>query len=255
MTTQIVITFIFGVTFIVTLIIIAIAFPKPTSFQYSVFRIVLSLAAAGVAAMVPGFINVEISSTVGLIVRAGGALAVFVIVFFFNPAHLAVNIEETDKTSLPVAPDQLPNGTPFPADMQEPFVKVWRLLAALEQDGENLWKHVSDQTLSVFADRFHEAEKCIAEHGLFFTEEDYEALKEILRAADFYLGGKVTLSNIRNGTINGDIIKLDLAGPGERNRYVDNAVQLQIRQNKRWLTRYRNLLNKIRSSFHKKITR
>jgi hypothetical protein len=37
--------------------------------------------------MIPGFIEVEISN----LVKAGGALAVFVIVFFFSPAQLAVS--------------------------------------------------------------------------------------------------------------------------------------------------------------------
>jgi hypothetical protein len=50
---------------------------------------VLALAAAGAGAMIPGFINLDLKPTEGLIVRAGGALAVFVIVFFFNPARLA----------------------------------------------------------------------------------------------------------------------------------------------------------------------
>lgn len=94
LTSQIIIAFIFGVTFIVTLIVLAIAFPKPTSFQYGTFRIILALAAAGVAAMIPGFISLEVNPTVGLLIRAGGALAVFVIVFFFNPAQRAVQDSE-----------------------------------------------------------------------------------------------------------------------------------------------------------------
>ena len=57
---QVVIAFAFGIIFVIALIILAIKFPHPTSFQYNVFRIVLSLAAAGVAAMIPGFINVEV---------------------------------------------------------------------------------------------------------------------------------------------------------------------------------------------------
>lgn len=94
LTSQIIIAFIFGVTFVVALVILAIAFPKPTPFQYGVFRITLSLAAAGVAAMMPGFINLEVNPNVGLLIRAGGALAVFVIVFFFNPAQLAIQDSE-----------------------------------------------------------------------------------------------------------------------------------------------------------------
>ncbi len=87
---QIIVAFVFGVTFVVTLIILAIKFPHPTPFRYNVFRIVLALAAAGVAAMIPGFINLAFNPTTEFLVRAGGAIAVFVIVFFFNPAQIAV---------------------------------------------------------------------------------------------------------------------------------------------------------------------
>ena len=78
------IAYVFGLIFIIALLILAIAFPEPTQFQYVVFRIVLALAAAGVASMIPGFIEVQISN----VVRAGGALAVFVLVYFYNPAAL-----------------------------------------------------------------------------------------------------------------------------------------------------------------------
>lgn len=92
----------FGVIFVIVILGIAIGVPNPTSFQYTVFRIVLALAAAGVAAMIPGFINV----TVGTAVRAGGAIAVFVIVFFFSPANLVV------QPTKPNDPDQANTNSP-----------------------------------------------------------------------------------------------------------------------------------------------
>jgi hypothetical protein len=46
--------FAFGVIFVIALLLLAIFFPEPTPFQYQVFRIVLALAAAGVAALIPG---------------------------------------------------------------------------------------------------------------------------------------------------------------------------------------------------------
>lgn len=76
----------FGVTFVSVLLVLALFVPNPTPFQYTVFRIVLALAAGGVAAMIPGFIQLTISSWV----QAGGALAVFLIVFFYSPAALVV---------------------------------------------------------------------------------------------------------------------------------------------------------------------
>ena len=103
LTSQIIIAFIFGVIFIIAMLALALKFPKPTSFQYSVFRTTFSLAAAGVAAMIPGFINLEVNPSLGLLIRAGGALAVFVIVFFFNPAQLKKDDSEDSQTLEQVA--------------------------------------------------------------------------------------------------------------------------------------------------------
>jgi 8-oxo-dGTP pyrophosphatase MutT (NUDIX family) len=88
LSTQVIVAFIFGVVFIVAMLLFSIKFPHPTPFQYNTFRITFSLAAAGVAAMIPGFINLEIDSAIGLLIRAGGAIAVFVLIYFYNPARL-----------------------------------------------------------------------------------------------------------------------------------------------------------------------
>src|SRR5271165_6643693 len=96
MTEQAIGASIFGVVFLITLIALAVKFPRPTPFQYTVFRIVLSLAAAGAGAMIPGFLNLELNSTTGILIRAGGALGVFVIIFFLNPAQLAVEKESRE---------------------------------------------------------------------------------------------------------------------------------------------------------------
>lgn len=85
--------FAFGVTFVVVLLALATLFPNPTPFQYTVFRIVLALAAAGVASMISGFLEVEIPTKL----KAGGAFAVFVIVFFFSPAGLVGVTVETEQ--------------------------------------------------------------------------------------------------------------------------------------------------------------
>lgn len=75
---------VFGAIFVATIIVIALFVPNPSPFQYTVFRIVLAIAAAGFVSMTPGFISMEVSK----FIRAGGALAVFVIVFFYAPAAI-----------------------------------------------------------------------------------------------------------------------------------------------------------------------
>ena len=87
-----VVAFVFGVVFVIAIIALAIWKPNPSPFQYTVFRIVLALAAAGVAAMLPGFIEFTVSGWI----RAGGALAVFVIVYFYSPVALTGVIPKSE---------------------------------------------------------------------------------------------------------------------------------------------------------------
>jgi hypothetical protein len=82
-----ILVFIFGLTFVIVLLLVALAVPNPTDFQLFVFRIVLALAAAGVAALIPGFLNIE-SKTALYAVRAGGALGVFLLIYLVNPPAL-----------------------------------------------------------------------------------------------------------------------------------------------------------------------
>jgi len=82
--TERLIALIFGVIFVGAILVIAIFIPSPTPFQYTVFRIVLAVAAGGFVSMTPGFIEAK----VGSLVRGGGALAVFVVVYFYAPAAI-----------------------------------------------------------------------------------------------------------------------------------------------------------------------
>lgn len=79
--------YIFGIIFIIVILIIALIVPEPKPFPYLVFRTILALASAGVAAFIPGFLNINISNYI----RAGGAIAVFVLVMYKNPAALMIN--------------------------------------------------------------------------------------------------------------------------------------------------------------------
>jgi len=76
--------FAFGVVFVGAILAIAIFIPNPTPTQYETFRIILALSAAAVATLLTGFIEVDIPGYV----KAGGALAVFAVVYFFVPAAI-----------------------------------------------------------------------------------------------------------------------------------------------------------------------
>lgn len=65
-------------------ILAAILFvPCPTSAQFFVFRLILALGAAGIGSILPGFFHVESAGA-----KAGGALALFALVYLLNPAEL-----------------------------------------------------------------------------------------------------------------------------------------------------------------------
>ena len=73
-----------GVAFLITILVIALKIPNPTPFQYQVFRIILAVAVGGFAGTFTGFLHVVIPGWI----KAGGALAAFIIVYFYNPATL-----------------------------------------------------------------------------------------------------------------------------------------------------------------------
>ena len=82
----------FGVVFLGLLLLLSLRFPQPTSFQYTVFRIVLALAAAGIAALIPGLLEVN----AGAWLKASGALAVFAVIYFYSPAGLVANPSDAE---------------------------------------------------------------------------------------------------------------------------------------------------------------
>lgn len=102
--------FVFGVIFVTALLVLAVVIDHPTPFQYTIFRIVLALAAAGVATFIPGLII--IAPRPGL--RAGGAMAVFAIVYFFSPAQFVAGekpIAPTDPYAIYLIRDNGLTGT------------------------------------------------------------------------------------------------------------------------------------------------
>jgi hypothetical protein len=86
---QIILAFSFGVVFVTVLLVLSVAIQNPTATTFFIFRTVLALAAAGVGAVIPGLLVVNVSK----LVRAGGALALFVLVFLVNPPALVVTAD------------------------------------------------------------------------------------------------------------------------------------------------------------------
>lgn len=81
-----------GICFILTILILSVLIPCPTSSQYVIFRIILSIAIGAFASTIPGLLNIKYYE----IVSATGALGVFVLVYLFDPAKLVVSNHECD---------------------------------------------------------------------------------------------------------------------------------------------------------------
>lgn len=81
---EIIVAIAFGIVFVVVMLGFSVKFPNPTPSQYAVFKTVLALAAAGVGAVLPGVLNLELPLPKGVL-RASGAVVLFVVVFFFTP--------------------------------------------------------------------------------------------------------------------------------------------------------------------------
>ena len=78
--------FLFGVIFLLALLIIAILIESPSDSQQRIFRAILALASGGIGAVIPGLLNIKMESGKHFSLRAAGALALFVIVYLLSPA-------------------------------------------------------------------------------------------------------------------------------------------------------------------------
>ena len=81
-----------GVGFLIALLLIGcyMAFrtnprPIPTEAMF-IFRVILAVAAAGFAAVLPGFLEIE-GKILSFTVRAAGSLAVFIVIYRVNPPN------------------------------------------------------------------------------------------------------------------------------------------------------------------------
>lgn len=78
---NVILSFAFGLIFISVMLGFSVFFPNPTPLQLRVFITTLALAAAGVGAIFPGFLDIDFMP----VARAGGALGLFLVVYLLRP--------------------------------------------------------------------------------------------------------------------------------------------------------------------------
>ncbi len=85
--------FAFGVIFLSTVLVLVVLIPMPTTAQFFTFRLTMALSAAGIGALLPGFLRLDVPLPMQGGIRAGGALALFFSVWLVNPATLGIEIQ------------------------------------------------------------------------------------------------------------------------------------------------------------------
>ena len=91
-TLPLLLVFVLGSVFILLLLVLALFIAHPTEWQIFLFRVVLSLSAAGISALIPGLIKIELP----LGVKAAGAFAVLALVYLVNPPQLLADNKPYD---------------------------------------------------------------------------------------------------------------------------------------------------------------
>lgn len=119
-TINVLLSFVFGLIFITAMLVLAVAHPNPTPSTQKTFTTVLALAAAGIGAALPGFLHIRHLP----FIRAGGAIALFVIVYFFRG-------------------DIVSNVASFPVPEQNPAPTYEQVTAAVDSGNfERIWNSI-----------------------------------------------------------------------------------------------------------------
>lgn len=123
--------------------------------------------------MVPGFIDLQMNVGTKLLIRAGGALAVFVITFFFNPTQLAVNKENSDSDNASQPPQREgatgKNAKPIPKSGGGEILEV--KLVTDHRDPDLV------DALNIYEERIPAAERFEAPDIIRWLREDQEQRK------------------------------------------------------------------------------
>jgi hypothetical protein len=78
--------FMVGVAFVLLIAFLIVEIPNPTESQFIIFRTVIALGGAAFSMALTGFLTIRFHWGRGGLIMAGGALAVFIVLYFASPA-------------------------------------------------------------------------------------------------------------------------------------------------------------------------
>lgn len=79
----------FAAALLLMVALLAVVFlPHPTVFQVTIIRTICALCSAAFVSIVPGFLELKLEGPSSKLIRAGGSLAVFLIVYMLFPTFV-----------------------------------------------------------------------------------------------------------------------------------------------------------------------
>jgi hypothetical protein len=125
---KLILSFAFAVCALAILILLAKLDPNPSQTNWYIYLTLLALAAAGVVALLPGAITFNVPGSL----KAGGALAVFALVFYFGSSKAVPVTSTFTMSAFLTFADHPPN--PFDADV---YVFVNSKVAKVDTTGSH----------------------------------------------------------------------------------------------------------------------
>ena len=139
---------------------------------------------------------------------------------------------------------RLPNGSPFTNAQFDTYRGIWVAIQRLRQAGDALWNQCTQENLDAFILALRLAKTKVDDVSIFFEQNDYDELKELLQHfANFSIGKEqlITMRTVKEGA--------DSMSPS-----VLKDMQIQILQNKQELKSYTELLDRMRRTYHDRIS-
>jgi hypothetical protein len=146
------------------------------------------------------------------------------------------------------------------------YLIIWKVLQGLRLAGDDLWEKPNDENLLAFVNRLHETKQHLKLNEIYFDDEDLEKLWKLLEHFERYRWGKVNLLEVGD---KGDIQELRKDYERHERSYPSNdpfyypgtgTLEGDIRQilmdeNAGFKKQYEELLDKIRVSIRKKLSK
>lgn len=161
---------------------------------------------------------------------------------FSNP-----NTEGNLKQELGVATNQM---TPYLESQFRAYSEIWKSLQALRFAGDEIWEELTEKTVKRFGEEWINVRRMVNNSAIFFEEEDYNALRELVDAISKFRLGKLHLYEIYEGRNRRSALEW---AANDAVRWAREEVAQQIKQNRRYKQDYEILLDQIRKSFRRRL--